>query len=209
MDIHCIVNGPFQENTWLVGDGAGAGMVVDPGFEIDRLVDFAGESGISIDQIVCTHGHIDHAAGVAELKERTGAPFAIHSADVPWLERMPDSAAMFGLEVPVVPTVDRELADGDTIEVGTLTFNVIHTPGHTPGGVCLQCGDHIITGDSLFQGSIGRTDLPGGSWAVYQETIRNVILGWPESWTIHPGHGPESTMAAERRTNPFLTDQMA
>ncbi len=208
MDIHCIVNGPFQENTWLVGDGAGVGMVVDPGFEIDRVVGLAEEAGISIDLIVCTHGHIDHAAGVAELKERTGAPFAIHSADVPWLDRMPDSAAMFGLDVPVVPTVERELAEGDEIEVGTLTFRVIHTPGHTPGGVCLVSGTDIITGDSLFAGSIGRTDLPGGSWPVYQETIRDVILTWPDDWTIHPGHGPDSTMAAERVMNPFLTDLM-
>jgi len=208
LELHCIVNGLFQENTWLVGDGAGAGMIVDPGYEIDRVVAFAEEAGIPIDQIVCTHGHIDHAAGVSELKERTGAPFSIHAADVPMLDLLPESAARFGLEPPAIPTVDRELADGDEIVVGSLTFRVIHTPGHTPGGVCLACGDDILTGDSLFAGGIGRVDLPGGSWAVYQRTLRDVILSWPDSWTIHPGHGPDSTVGAERVMNPYLSDLM-
>ena len=208
MDIQCVVNGPFQENTWVVGDGAGAGMVVDPGFELDRVVATAEGAGLEIVQIVCTHGHLDHSSGVAEMKERTGAPFSIHEADVPYLERLPDQAAMFGLDVPVVPTVERELRDGDEIVLGELTFKVVHTPGHTRGGCCLLAGGHAITGDSLFAGSIGRTDLPGGSWEVYQETIRNVILTWPDDLVVHPGHGPDSTMAVERQMNPYLIDQM-
>jgi hydroxyacylglutathione hydrolase len=208
VDLYCVTNGPFQENTWVIGDGAGVGLVVDPGFELDEVVRTTEEAGITIEMIVCTHGHIDHASGVAELKGRLGVPFAMHPADRFILENLATQSQMFGLPIPEVPEVDRELADGDDLAVGQLTFRVVHTPGHTPGGCCLLANGHAITGDSLFAGSIGRTDLPGGSWETYQVTLREKILGWPDATRIHPGHGPDSTMAIERHTNQFLIDQM-
>jgi glyoxylase-like metal-dependent hydrolase (beta-lactamase superfamily II) len=208
VNLHCVTNGPFQENTWVVGDGAGTGIVVDPGFELDRVVRAIEEAGLTIAMIVNTHGHIDHASGVAELKERLGVPFALHPEDRFILEHLPTQSRMFGLPEPAVPEIEHELVDGEDLVVGELTLRVVHTPGHTPGGCCFLADGHAVTGDSLFAGSIGRTDLPGGSWEVYQRTIRDTILSWPDETKIHPGHGPDSTMAVERQTNPFLVDQM-
>jgi hydroxyacylglutathione hydrolase len=206
VDVLRVVNGPFQANCWIVGDGGDQGFVVDPGFELERVLEGVESLGLEAVRILGTHGHLDHAYGVEELSRRLGASYALHPADGFLLEALTDQAQWFGLETPRVPRVDADLVDGEVLEIGELAVEVVHTPGHTPGGCCLLVSGHAFVGDTLFAGAIGRTDLPGGDWEVYQRTLRERVLAWPDDLIIHSGHGEDTTIAAERRSNPFLLD---
>jgi hydroxyacylglutathione hydrolase len=203
--VETIVNGPFQENCYLVHDDqARTGAFFDPGCEAERLLRTASFLGIPVEAIFNTHGHIDHAGAVAEIAEATGAPFALHPDDRFLLDAMPGQARMFGLPPVRVPKVDRDLAAGDEIAVGGHTARVIHTPGHTPGGVCFLFEDFIIVGDTLFEGSVGRTDLPGGSTEQLLLSIRDGLLTLDDDLRVLCGHGPATRIGEERRYNPFL-----
>jgi len=205
--VEMVTNGPFMENCYVAADAATRrGILIDPGDEEQRLLRVIKELDVEITEIVATHGHIDHAGAVAPLKRMLGVPFAIHSSERPWLERLPHQAMMFGLDDKETPEVDRELKHNDIVAVGEIEARVLHTPGHSAGGICLLLAPQktVFVGDTLFAGSIGRTDLPGGSFDTLIEAIKEQLLGLPDETTVYSGHGPATTVGAERRGNPFL-----
>jgi len=203
-----IVNGPFQENCYLAWDEeTKEAIFVDPGDEAERLIRTARFLGVDVKAVYNTHGHIDHAGAAAEVCETFCVPFAMHPADAFLLEAMPDQARMFGLEPMAVPRIERDLHDGDTFAVGSATGQVIHTPGHSPGGVCFLFGSVALVGDTLFAGSIGRTDLPGGSTRQLLASIRDRLLTLPGDTRALSGHGPATSIGIEKDHNPFLNDR--
>lgn len=205
--IETITNGPFMENCFLVADPkTKKAIVIDPGDEHDRIVQIIEKAGLEVSEIVNTHGHIDHAGSVAPLKRALGVPFAIHPGDRPWLEHLGASAAAFGLPPKETPEVDRELDHGQQLRVGEAVGRVLHTPGHTEGGCCLYFPDAkvVFVGDTLFAGSVGRTDLPGGSTTTLLKSIREQLLTLDDDVVVFCGHGPATDIGTERRTNPFL-----
>ncbi len=209
---HVEVVAPFSENSWLIGcSETGTAALVDPGGHIPELLEIAREEGLGVEQIWLTHAHIDHVAGVAEAVEATGAPLALHPLDRPLYETIEQQGAMFGLHVPSLPTPDRWLADDDVMTLGRLRARVLHVPGHAPGHVAFWFAELnvVISGDCLFAGSIGRTDLPGGSHETLMHSIREVLLPLGDEVIVLPGHGPETTLVHERRTNPFLSAQFS
>jgi hydroxyacylglutathione hydrolase len=200
-----IVNGPFQENCFLVWDDESKkGIFIDPGDEPERLMETARAMNIEVTGIFNTHGHLDHAGGAAVIQKELSIPFAIHSLDKFLLDGMPAQARMFGLPPMEIPTVNQELADGDKFKVGSHGAEVLHTPGHTPGGVCFKFDDFVFVGDTLFSGSIGRTDLPGGSLDQLLSAIKTRLLVLSDDLVALSGHGPATTIAVERQHNPFL-----
>jgi glyoxylase-like metal-dependent hydrolase (beta-lactamase superfamily II) len=211
---------PFGENTYLVGDAeAGEAIVVDPGGRVDDILRVAERRGVRIGRIVNTHAHVDHVTGVAELKARTGAPFWLHPEARPMLAALPAQAALFGLPPVEVPEVDADLAAGQRLEVGGLVLEVRDTPGHAPGHVTLVGplveldgegpAPFALCGDVIFQGSIGRTDLPGGDYATLMRSIEGQILTLPDETVLYSGHGPATTVGLERRFNPFVREWLA
>ncbi len=201
-----IVNSPFQENCYLVWDDeTQKGAFIDPGDEAEWLMRTALFMNIEVEAIYNTHGHIDHVGAVNVIQKALGIPFAMHPADRFLLEKLPDQARMFGVRGGAVPAIDRELAHGDEVTVGGHTGKVIHTPGHSPGGVCFDFGEIVFVGDTLFAGSIGRTDLPGGSLDELLTSIKERLLVLDDNTRVLSGHGPASSIGTERVHNPFLT----
>jgi hydroxyacylglutathione hydrolase len=199
--------GPFAENTYVVvGPSGRKAMLVDPGFESEPIGDALAKRGLSIALIVNTHGHLDHVAGNAHFKRLSGAPIAIHAGDRPFLASVRAHAAMYGLDAEDSPPADLELAEGSGLEFDGVAFEVIHTPGHSPGGVCLRRGRQMLVGDTLFAGSVGRTDLPGGDWNTLVASIRGKLFILPDEVECLPGHEGATTIGRERATNPFVGD---
>jgi hydroxyacylglutathione hydrolase len=199
--------GPFAENTYVVVGASGRrAMVVDPGIGSEPVADIVSARGLSVELILNTHGHLDHVACNAFFKRTTGAPIAIHAADQPFLRNVGLQASMYGLTAEDSPPADIELVEGKGLEFDGETFDVIHTPGHTPGGVCLRRGGQMLVGDTLFAGSVGRTDLPGGDWDTLVASIREKLFALPDDVLCFPGHEGETTIGHERRTNPFVGD---
>jgi hydroxyacylglutathione hydrolase len=196
--------GPFATNCYIVGDRRGGqGMIVDPGDEADRILAVVKKLGLDIKHIVLTHGHIDHIGALSEVKEATGADVVVHTDDLATLkDRL--LSVILGIPYRTPPAIDRLLKDGDSVVVGGLAFAVIHTPGHTPGGICLLGEGVVFTGDTLFQYGIGRGDLPGGSYEKLVDSIRSRLMVLDDDVVVYPGHGPETTVGTERRGNPFL-----
>lgn len=205
-----VPNGQFAQNCYLIGpEGGGDGVVVDPGEEADRILDEARRQGLTIRAIWLTHAHVDHILGVRAVRDATGAPIYLHPADRPLYDRMPAQAEWFGFRVEAPPPPDHELAPGDRLTVGDASIEVRHVPGHSPGSVCFVGDGAVISGDVLFQGSIGRTDLPGGSLERLLRSIREELLTLPDATVVYSGHGPATTIGEERRSNPFLTGGIA
>jgi glyoxylase-like metal-dependent hydrolase (beta-lactamase superfamily II) len=199
--------GPFAENTYVVvGPSGRSAMLVDPGIGSEPVGDAIEKRGLSVELIVNTHGHLDHVAGNAFFKRLTGAPIAIHAADLPFLRNVTAQAAMYGLTAEDSPEPDVALVDGVGLTFDGATFDVIHTPGHSPGGVCLRRGDQMLVGDTLFRGSVGRTDLPGGDWDTLLAAVRGKLFLLPDDVRCYPGHEGETTIGRERATNPFVGD---
>jgi hydroxyacylglutathione hydrolase len=199
--------GPFEQNAYvLVGPSKRRAAIFDPGFDIEEALGFLERRGLALDLIVNTHGHLDHAAGNRLVKERTRAPLAIHPADVPFLRKLDEQGSVYGFEVAPSPEPDLALEEGQALRFDGISIEVIHTPGHTPGGTCLKFGRRMIVGDTLFRGSVGRTDLPGGSWPDLVASIREKLFRLPADTVCYPGHGPETTLGHERLTNPFVSD---
>jgi glyoxylase-like metal-dependent hydrolase (beta-lactamase superfamily II) len=204
---------PFQQNCTLIWDPETMqGAVVDPGGDLDRIEAAIAEVGMKPEKILLTHGHIDHAGGAAEMRERLGGiPIeGPHEAERPLLDNLDKQGAAYGMEArPVTP--DRWLADGDTVTVAGHTFDVLHCPGHSPGSVVLanRAQQFALMGDVLFQGSIGRTDLPMGSHEALMHSIRTKVLPLGDEFAFICGHGPTSTIGQERRTNPFIVGDAA
>jgi hydroxyacylglutathione hydrolase len=185
----------------------GKAAVVDPGGDEDRILAEVKKAGLTVEYIICTHGHPDHVCGNRRIKEATGAAIIMHSADAAFFGQaeIRNYFSMLGLEPS--PPVDRLVEDGDIIEIGEERLEVIHTPGHTPGGICLLCGSDLLTGDTLFVGGIGRTDFPGGSHQELMDSIRTRLGSLPGDTVVWPGHGyggSKSTLGEELRTNPYL-----
>ncbi len=193
---------------YLIGcPETGEGLVVDPAAGIDQIIAEANANKISIRYIVNTHGHVDHISGNADMKKRTNAEIIVHGDDASMLVSTPGMVLrMFGAKPS--PPADRVVNDGDTIEVGTVKIKVLHTPGHTPGGMCLFVDGHVLTGDTLFVGGVGRTDLPGGSWRVLLKSIQDKLLCLPDETKVLPGHNygstRTSTIGKEKKMNAFL-----
>jgi hydroxyacylglutathione hydrolase len=192
---------PFETNCYVVKD-AGEALVIDPGEASPRLMKHL--SDCKVVMVVNTHCHADHAGGNAGVVQATGAPLAIHRDDLPLLHTVEQQGMMFGVPFPPSPEPDQYLTEGDTVTVGTLQFKVLHAPGHAPGHIVLVGGGVAFVGDVLFAGSIGRTDLPGGSHKQLIQSIRTKLLTLPDDTVVYPGHGPDTTIGMERATNPFL-----
>jgi len=206
MRIVQIPNGQFVENCYLVVDEqAGECAIVDPGEEAGLILHKLAATSAKPVAIWLTHAHIDHVLGVPRVAAETGVPVWLHAADRPLYDAVPDQAAWFGLEAPALPPPDRTFAHGDTVRVGELAFEVRHTPGHSPGSVSLVGPGVVLGGDVLFAGSIGRTDLPGGDFDTLIASIERELLSLPDATIVYTGHGPETTVGRERRSNPFLT----
>jgi len=199
--------GPFAENTYVVlGPSGRRVMLVDPGFGSEPIWDDLQARGQSIELILNTHGHLDHVAGNAFFKKKSGAPIAIHPADLPFLRNLTVQASMYDLTVEASPEPDLMLNEGSDVVFDGASFEVIHTPGHSPGGVCLRRGDQMLVGDTLFRGSVGRTDLPGGDWDTLVGSVRSKLFRLPDDVRCYPGHEDETTIGVERATNPFVGD---
>jgi hydroxyacylglutathione hydrolase len=203
--------GPFFKNGFVVGcEATKEAVLIDPGDEVPTLLAFAAREKLTIRHILLTHAHVDHVTGVAAAKRALGVPVYLHRDDLFLYEHAVQSGAMFGLNVEPQPPIDVYYAPGDVIAFGEYEARPHHTPGHCPGGVCLQVGrkgepgTELFVGDTLFAGSIGRTDLPGGDHHVLIASIRDVLFPFGDEAVVHPGHGPDTTIGRERRTNPFL-----
>ena len=206
LEVVCIVNGQFAQNCYLVADvETEECIVVDPGEESGRILAEVALRGWRITAIWLTHAHVDHILGVAAVKAAAGAPVHLHPADRSLYEGLPQQAQWMGLTAEPAPLPDHALSPGSRLRVGRHEFEVRHTPGHSPGSVSFVGTAVALTGDALFAGSVGRTDLPGGDGAALLRSIRRELLPLPDETVVYSGHGPATTIGVERTTNPFLT----
>ncbi len=199
--------GPLQCNCSIIGDETTReAMVIDPGDDIQNVLALLRTHTLQVKQIVITHGHIDHVGGAMKLRAATGAPILLNQNDSDLLKMLDVQAAWIGVPSPGKVEIDRSLTAGETVTAGSLTANVLHTPGHTEGSICLYfpAEQKLIAGDTLFAGSIGRTDLPGGSMQKILQSLHHTLLALPDETVVIPGHGPLTTIGEERETNPFL-----
>jgi len=200
-----VVVGPFASNCYIVGSESNKeGMIIDPGDEAGRILNKVKDLKLDIKFIVLTHGHIDHIGALKEVKEATGAEVAIHGDDVAHLQDRLVAVA-FGLSYPTPPPPDRLLKGGESLDIGDLHFEVLHTPGHTPGGICLLGEGVVFSGDTLFNYGIGRTDLPGGNYSQLMNSLQTKLMTLPDNTVVYSGHGAATTIGAERKGNPFLS----
>ncbi|MGH9163601.1 MAG: MBL fold metallo-hydrolase [Vicinamibacteraceae bacterium] len=205
---------PMLKNGYVLGcEETREGVVIDPGDEVDLLLDCVARHRLTVVHILLTHAHVDHISGVGAAKQALGAPVVLHRDDLFLYERVVQQALAFGLHAEPQPPVDGFYEGPGPWRFGKYELFVHHTPGHSPGGVCLRLGNEgaaaplLFVGDALFAGSIGRTDLPGGDYATLIRSIREVLLPFGDEAVVHPGHGPSTTIGRERHTNPFVKDQ--
>jgi hydroxyacylglutathione hydrolase len=198
--------GPFQCNCLILGcEETKTAVVIDPGEEADRILDTLSRHRLKTAYLLHTHAHLDHVGATDEVQRKTGATTGLHEEDMVLCENLHVQAALFGLPTPVTPKIDRYLNDGDALWFGRGQVDVLHTPGHTPGSISFYVPTFgLITGDTLFAGSVGRTDLWGGSHPTLIQSIQKKLLSFPDETSVYPGHGPKTTVGRERTRNPFL-----
>lgn len=201
-----LVVGPLEENAYVIGDEATRqAIVVDPGDEADRIIDIIKDKNLKVHSVICTHTHFDHVGAVGDIRKATGAKILIHKNDLQVYETAKDQAAFWGYDIDDIPEPDGFIDEGGVIEAGNLKFKVMHTPGHSPGGICLYGEGILLSGDTIFKGSVGRTDFPGGSTEELKKSFRRV-LDLPQDTKIYSGHGPETTVGMEKKTNFFVNE---
>jgi glyoxylase-like metal-dependent hydrolase (beta-lactamase superfamily II) len=211
MIVHVETAGPFMQNGYVVGcEATREAVLVDPGDGVQAMLGFVKRESLTVRHILLTHAHIDHVTGVAAAKRALDVPVYLHRDDLFLYEDVVQHGLMFGVHVEPQPPIDVFYAAGQVIAFGECEARPHHTPGHCPGGVCLQIGrtgtrgKELFVGDTLFAGSIGRTDLPGGDYSVLMASIRTVLFSFGDDAIVHSGHGPDTTIGRERATNPFL-----
>ena len=206
---HAVV-GPFAANCYVATCArTGDTLLVDPGGDTARVLGLLEPGRHRVVRIFVTHGHVDHVAGAAEARARTGAPLQIHAGDEGWLAALPRQAEMFGFEPTEAPAIDHRHADGESFTVGDCEARVLHTPGHSPGSCCLHFPAEkiVFTGDTLFSGSVGRTDLPGGDFEALHKSIKERLFALGDDVRFYPGHGPGGVLGDERQANPFVGEK--
>lgn len=198
------VVGPLDTNSYVIGDEAEKkAVIIDPGDEPERILELIDAKGFKVSAIICTHAHFDHVGAAGDIKKSTGADILLHKADLDTYSLAKDQAAFWGYRLDDLPAPDGYIDEGDEVSVGSLTFKVMHTPGHSQGGICLYGEGIMISGDTIFQGSVGRTDFPGGSVEMLKSSFRR-ILELPDDTRVYSGHGPETTIGREKKTNFFV-----
>jgi hydroxyacylglutathione hydrolase len=199
--------GPLQCNCSVIGDETThEGIVIDPGDDIEQVMALVRKHNLKVKQIVITHAHIDHVGGAMKLRATLGAPILLNQNDYALLKMLDMQAAWIGMATPGKVEIDQPIGPSDTVQAGNLIGQVLHTPGHTEGSICLYFSPEktLIAGDTLFAGSIGRTDLPGGSYEKILNSLHEQVLALPDDTRVIPGHGPSTTIGEERENNPFL-----
>ncbi len=197
--------GPIMANCYILGcKETHEAVVIDPGDDADLILLKLAELKLKVKYIINTHGHFDHVGANRKMKEATGAELLIHALDAPMLGSLSQAAASFGLKSENSPAPDKTIDDGDIISFGKISLKVIHTPGHSPGGISLFTNGYLFVGDTLFQGSIGRTDLPGGNFNTLKSSIHNKLFPLGDNIRVFTGHGPETSIGKEKRYNPFV-----
>ncbi len=205
MIIKELVVGPLMANCFIFGcEQTKEAVVIDPGGDADRILLALSDSNLKVKYIINTHGHFDHVSGNEKMKTATDAKILIHPLDAPMLGMLSTNAAIFGISVENSPPCDKTIEEGETVSFGKITLDVIHTPGHTPGGISLHTDDIVFVGDTLFAGSIGRTDFPGGDFDTLIASIRNKLFKMEDDVRVFSGHGPETSIGREKRHNPFV-----
>jgi len=205
MRIETLTVGSFAMNCYLIFDEDSRDAIyIDPGSESDRLIKKIEEANLNLKYIINTHCHIDHAAEVSQVKNYFKVPFYIHNGDLNLLNSLKEQGTFFGISVGEIPQDIEFVEDGDQLALGNDTCLIIHTPGHSPGGISIKFNSDVFVGDCLFLDSIGRTDLPGGNYDQLLNSIRTRLLSLDDATTIYPGHGPSTTIGRERQYNPFL-----
>jgi hydroxyacylglutathione hydrolase len=200
-----IIIGPLGVNCYLIGSSTTReSLIIDPGDEPDKIIDAVQKSNAKPIAILCTHAHIDHAGAAAAIQKAYSIPFYLHPADFPLLGAMEMQSMQLDLFYSGMPEASRHLSDGETLLAGEASFTILHTPGHSPGSICIHSDGFVITGDTLFAGSIGRCDLPGGDQRLIMKSIRSKLMVLDDAERVCPGHGPLSSIGVERRRNPFL-----
>jgi hydroxyacylglutathione hydrolase len=203
MIVRSLAVGPLAANCFLVGDRtSGKAMLIDPGDEPDRIMDLVRKDGLAIDYIVCTHAHFDHVGAVPEIKNETRGSIVVHRDELEIYHAARDMAAFWGYDIDPLPEPDRLVQEGYGLNIGDLTFRILHTPGHSPGGICIFGEGVVITGDTLFAGAVGRTDFHGGDMNKLKQSFKR-LMSLPPETEVFAGHGPNSTIGRERTENFF------
>ncbi len=207
MIFETLVVGPLQCNCIIMGCGqTREALVVDPGDEVDRILEVLDSHNLKVTGILQTHAHFDHVGATKPLKEATGAPVYLHKEDLFLYQHLAEQVAMFGLKAPESVNIEHWFKEGDVVKAGTVSAQVLHTPGHSPGSVSFHLSDRLLSGDTLFAGSIGRTDLWGGSYEQIIQSIRTKLMVFPDETEVYPGHGPSTTVGREKQHNRFLQE---
>ncbi len=208
MIIKSLTLGPIQANCFILGcEETLEAAVIDPGDEVDRILMSLAESSLKLKYIINTHGHFDHVGGNKRLKDATDAQILIHPLDAHMLDEISSHGSAWGFAVENSPKPDRTLEDGDTISFGKITLKVIYTPGHSQGGISLYTDGHVFVGDTLFAGSVGRTDLPGGNFETLKSNIQNKLFVLGDDVKVYPGHMGNTTIGQEKKYNPFVGEK--
>ncbi len=203
--VYSLITGPFQENSYIISDQVSNDCIlIDPGDEAKKISILIDDNNLNPIAIINTHAHLDHIGAVDEIKKIYNVPFYLHYAEKPVLESYPMSCRMFGIEAKPIPSVDHWIQKGGELRIGSFKFLIIETPGHTPGGCCFLIDKSLFVGDTLFHGSVGRTDLPGGDWNMLEESLLYLMNNISSDITIYSGHGVETNIGIEMEKNPFL-----